>query len=70
MKKKVWSPGLILRLSWLSGTRNLHLDEKSFTLKWEKTFCAFFTVAPYEGFEIYVSSDLEEKTFDVFLQML
>ena len=35
-----------------------------------KDFLCFFTVAPYEGFEIYVSSDLEEKTFDVFLQML
>ena len=48
MKKKenIWSPSLILRLSWLSGTRNLHLDEKSFTLKWEKTCCAFFYSCP------------------------
>ena len=68
MKKKgnVWPPGIILRLNRLSGTRNLHLDEKSFRLKREKTFCAFFTVGPEEGFEVYVSSDLEKKTFDVF----
>ena len=43
--KSVWSAGLTLRLTRPSGTRNLHLDEKSFQrLKPRKDLCCSFTV--------------------------